>query len=131
MSQILNQTKRPSLIMRMFWWACGADQRILEKCDYREHVKYACLGGIVTTTGLMAGLAGGYAFYTIFQPKGPALESGTDLSTLVLSLLFGVIWGTVIFNIDRFIVASTGKWCDEFGVKNNFFRASKIDAGSG
>jgi hypothetical protein len=109
MSQILNQTKRPSLIMRMFWWACGADQRILEKCDYREHVKYACLGGIVTTTGLMAGLAGGYAFYTIFQPKGPALESGTDLSTLVLSLLFGVIWGTVIFNIDRFIVASTGQ----------------------
>jgi hypothetical protein len=109
MSQILKQTKRPSLIMRMFWRACGADQRILEKCDYREHVKYACLGGIVTTTGLMAGLAGGYAFYTIFQPKGPALESITDIPTLILSVLFGIIWGTVIFNIDRFIVASTGQ----------------------
>ncbi|MBK9488857.1 MAG: DUF4407 domain-containing protein [Haliscomenobacter sp.] len=109
MDQSFNQSKKPGFIMRMFWRACGADQRILEKCDYREHVKYACLGGIVTTTGLMAGLAGGYAFYTIFQPKGPALESGTDISTLVLSLLFGAIWGTVIFNIDRFIVASTGQ----------------------
>lgn len=109
MEQISNHTRKPGFLMKMFWRACGADQRILEKCDYREHVKYACLGGIVTTTGLMAGLAGGYAFYTIFQPKGPALESETDVQTLLLSMVFGVIWGMVIFNIDRFIVASTGQ----------------------
>ena len=26
-----------------------------------------------------------------------------------MSIFFGVIWGLIIFNIDRFIVASTGK----------------------
>lgn len=109
MENISNHTKKPGFLMKLFWRACGADLRILEKCDYREHVKYACLGGIVTTTGLMAGLAGGYAFYTIFQPKGPALEAETDIPTLLLSMVFGVIWGMVIFNIDRFIVASTGQ----------------------
>lgn len=95
--------------MRLFWKACGADSTILSKCDYREHVKYACLGGIVVATGLLAGIAGGYAFYTIFEPKGSAIEQGTDSQTVILAILFGIIWGTIIFNIDRFIVTSTGQ----------------------
>lgn len=99
----------PSSLLRLFWKACGADSNILRKCDYREHVKYACLGGIVVATGLLAGLAGGYAFYTIFEPKGPAIETGTDVKTLIISIIFGIIWGTIIFNIDRFIVTSTGQ----------------------
>lgn len=103
------QKREPGFFMRMFWKACGADRHILEKCGYREHVKYACLGGIVVATGLMAGLAGGYAFYTIFEPKGSALETGTDIPTLIISIIFGIIWGTIIFNIDRFIVTSTGQ----------------------
>jgi len=58
----------------------------------------------------MAGLAGGYAFYTIFAPKdditGDLLVSYPHLT---YSFLFGVIWGLIIYNIDRFIVTSTGK----------------------
>jgi hypothetical protein len=69
----------------------------------------------------MAGLAGGYGFYTIFEPKGSALNSfktasditGTydpiDVATLFKSVMFGAIWGLIIFNIDRFIISSTGK----------------------
>lgn len=57
----------------------------------------------------MAGLAGGYAFYTIFEPKGSAIEYGTDLNTFLSSIGFGIIWGAIIFNIDRFIVTSTGQ----------------------
>jgi hypothetical protein len=77
-----------------------------------ENQKLACifeLGGIVFATGAMAGLAGGYAFYTIFSPKGSALEDSIHLPTVALSFLFGIIWGLMIFNIDRFIVTSTGK----------------------
>ena len=37
------------------------------------------------------------------------VEQSTDFKTVVLSILFGIIWGLIIFNIDRFIVASTGK----------------------
>jgi hypothetical protein len=103
------QPHKPGFFMRLFWKACGADSAILSKCDYREHVKYACLGGIVVATGLLAGIAGGYAFYTIFEPKGSAIEYGTDSQTAILAVVFGIIWGTIIFNIDRFIVTSTGQ----------------------
>ncbi|NRB53340.1 MAG: DUF4407 domain-containing protein [Saprospiraceae bacterium] len=108
-SQNYYKPPKPGPLLKLFWKACGADSSILQKCDYREHVKYACLGGIVVATGLLAGLAGGYAFYTIFEPKGSAIEAGTDTTTLLLSILFGMIWGTIIFNIDRFIVTSTGQ----------------------
>jgi hypothetical protein len=104
-----HRSPKPGFFMRLFWKACGADRSILEQCDYREHVKYACLGGIVVATGLMAGIAGGYAFYTIFEPNSSALETGTDLPVLWISLGFGIIWGAMIFNLDRFIVTSTGQ----------------------
>lgn len=111
------QSPTPSRIMRFLWSAAGADPYLLSRCTYTDHVKYACLGGIVLATGLMAALAGGYAFYIVFSPKGPALtpenielvEQGTDLVTAFLAMVFGCIWGLIIFNIDRFIVASTGK----------------------
>jgi len=69
-----------------------------------------CLGGIVFATGAMAGLAGGYAFYTIFSPKeDTAIQDTVHIPTVLLSIVFGIIWGLMIFNIDRFIVTSTGK----------------------
>ena len=107
---------KASWLMRLFWKAAGADSYILERGTYSDHVKYACLGGIVFATGFMAALAGGYAFYIIFEPKGEAIGAGleslkdsTDLNTAILATIFGIIWGLIIFNIDRFIVASTGK----------------------
>lgn len=104
-------------ITRMLWKAAGADQYILNKATYSDHVKYATLGGIVCSTGFMAAMAGGYAFYVIFSPKvsaisssvDGALNSTTDIPTVLLSIIFAIIWGLIIFNIDRFIVASTGK----------------------
>lgn len=110
-----------SRIMRMFWKAAGADRYILERSTYSDKIKYLCLGGIILATGLMAALAGGYAFYTIFEPRGSAINSfqtaknivGTydqvDGPTMVKTVLFGIFWGLIIFNIDRFIVTSTGK----------------------
>ena len=94
--------------MRMFWR--GADQYLLERSTYSDQIKYFCLGGIVVATGAMATLAGGYAFYTIFSPKNPQtgdmLYSGLEM---FFSCCFGLFWGLIIFNIDRFIVTSTGK----------------------
>ena len=98
----------------------GADRYLLERSTYSDQMKYLCLGGIILATGLMAGLAGGYAFYTIFEPRGSALAFKTvpgiegayehsDISTVIKSSIFGIIWGLIIFNIDRFIVTSTGK----------------------
>lgn len=105
---------------RFLWDCAGGDRFLLERATYSDQVKYMCLGGIVLATGVMASLAGGYAFYTIFAPKsaevldkmktaGNTLEVPTDPLTILLSVIFGIIWGLIIFNIDRFIVASTGK----------------------
>lgn len=95
--------------MRFLWSASGGDRYILERATYSDQVKYMCLGGIIAATGLMAGIAGGYAFYTIFEPRGSALENVFSPSVAIISVLFGCVWGLMIFNLDRFIVSSTGK----------------------
>lgn len=115
------QSPKSTKFMRLFWRASGADRYILERSTYGDQIKYVCLGGIIIATGVMAAIAGGYAFYTIFEPKGSALDSfkavqgvggnydPTDVPTAILSCVFGLFWGAIIFNIDRFIVTSTGK----------------------
>lgn len=102
-------TPKSTAIMRFLWKAAGGDRYLLERATYSDQIKYMCLGGIVFATGAMAGLAGGYAFYTIFEPRGSAIEYSTSWSTTITSIVFGIIWGLIIFNIDRFIVTSTGK----------------------
>jgi len=103
------KSPKPSRMMCFFWKASGGDRYILERSTYSDQVKYMCLGGIIVATGLMAALAGGYAFYTIFEPRGSAIEANTlSWSTSLLSVVFGAFWGLMIFNLDRFIVSSTG-----------------------
>jgi hypothetical protein len=107
----------PKWLSKILWKAAGADEYILKRSTYSDHVKYATLGGIVCATGFMASLSGGYAFYIIFKEKAAAIAENTtnivgqstDINTLILSIFFGIVWGLIIFNIDRFIVASTGK----------------------
>lgn len=43
----------------------------------------------------MASLAGGYAFFTAFK-------------SINLSIFFGIFWGALIFNLDRYIVSTFG-----------------------
>lgn len=111
---------KAGIIKRILWQCAGGDKFLLERATYSDQIKYLCLGGIVLATGMMAGLAGGYAFYTIFAPKtsevvdkikqvGVENTITTDPQTVILSIIFGIFWGLVIFNIDRFIVTSTGK----------------------
>jgi len=118
------KSPKSTWLMRLFWKAAGADRYLLERSTYSDQIKYFCLGGIVVATGVMAAMAGGYAIYTIFEPKGDALDSIVTAEaieagkrakdfihfpTMFISIAFGIVWGLIIFNIDRFIVASTGK----------------------
>lgn len=111
---------KAGIFKKFLWNSAGGDRFLLERATYSDQVKYMCLGGIVFATGLMASLAGGYAFYTIFSPKTADVineiknvngikEIPTDTKTAILAVVFGIMWGLIIFNIDRFIVASTGK----------------------
>jgi hypothetical protein len=133
------QSPEPTWLMKQFWKACGADAYLLQKSTYSDQIKYFCLGGIVVATGVMAAMAGGYAIYTIFEPKGNALDglltakavkSGLNskelihFPTLFISVLFGIIWGLIIYNIDRFIVTSTGKGDGTEAITGKEFRSA-------
>ncbi|MEQ3661654.1 MAG: DUF4407 domain-containing protein [Flavobacterium sp.] len=96
-------------LMRFLWKCAGGDRYLLERATYSDQIKYMCLGGIVLATGAMAGIAGGYAYYTIFEPRGSAIENPIDTTTVISAIIFGLVWGLMIFNIDKFIVTSTGK----------------------
>jgi hypothetical protein len=75
----------------------------------QDRVKYAGIGGIVLCTGLLACFSGGFAFYTIFGPKNNAIHDSFSWGALLGSIIFGIVWGLIILNLDRFIVSSTGK----------------------
>ena len=81
-----------SSIKKFFLFCSGIDQSILEKCPSDEN-KYVGIGATVFFTGVMALFSGGYALYTVFD-------------SWFFALLFGVVWGLMIFNLDRYIVSS-------------------------
>ncbi len=80
---------------RFFWWCAGANIDILEDCP-TDHSKYFGVGGTIVFTALMASFAGGYAFFTAFKDPWT-------------SIFFGIFWGLLIFNLDRYIVSTIGK----------------------
>ncbi len=104
-------TNDPHPITRFLWWCAGADEHFLLSSPMQDRVKYAGIGGIVFCTGLLAAVSGGYAFHTVFGPKGDAIDYSltTSIAVKFATLIFAAVWGIIIFNLDRFIVSSTGK----------------------
>ena len=97
-------------VTKFLWWCAGADQQILLRCPMTDRVKYAGIGGLVFCTGFLAFLSGSFAFYTIFGPKDDAIADKTLTTEFaILSLVFGLVWGIIVLNMDRFIISSTGK----------------------
>lgn len=81
-------------IFKLFLWASGADLEILDQAPTDKN-KYYGIGGTIVFTALMASFAGGYAFFTAFKDT-------------TLSIFFGLFWGALIFNLDRYIVSTFG-----------------------
>ncbi|UZD22520.1 DUF4407 domain-containing protein [Algoriphagus halophytocola] len=82
-------------LTRFFWFCSGANLSILKRSP-TESNKYIGIGATVFFTGVLAALAAGYALFTVFQ-------------TLLPAVCFGILWGLMIFNLDRFIVSSMRK----------------------
>lgn len=81
-------------IENFFLWSSGADLNVLQKVPMEKN-KFLGIGGTIIFTALMASFAGGYAFFTAFE-------------STYLSVPFGIFWGALIFNLDRYIVTSFG-----------------------
>src|SRR6201994_2517011 len=86
-------------VTRFFWFCSGAHVDTLKKYPI-EHNKYVGIGATIFFTALFASLSGGYAMYFVFS--GNAFAVG-------FAILFGLLWGTAIFNMDRYIVSSINK----------------------
>ncbi|KWW51416.1 hypothetical protein AWW69_09755 [Bacillus cereus] len=82
-------------ITGFFLLCSGADRQLLNQCP-TETSKYAGMGATIFFTGLFAALAGGYALFTVFD-------------SVAASVVLGLIWGLMIFNLDRYIISSMRK----------------------
>lgn len=84
------------MLQRFFIFCSGADVDILDPCSAGEKTKYAGIGATVFFTAVMATIAASYALFTVFD-------------TIYTAIFFGIIWGMLIFNLDRFIVSTIKK----------------------
>lgn len=83
--------------MQSFFIFCsGADAELLDQCSAGERNKYAGIGATVFFTALMAFFAASYALFTVFD-------------SYWIAAAFGLVWGLLIFNLDRYIVSTLKK----------------------
>lgn len=92
------------MLKRFFILCSGADKELIATCSDGEQNKYAGIGATVFFTAVMAFIASAYALYTVFD-------------NVYMAVFFGLVWGLLIFNLDRFIVSTIrkkGNFMDEF-----------------
>ena len=82
-------------VKHFFWYCAGVNRQLLDKCP-TDSGKYVGIGATIFFTGLFAAFAAGYALYTVFD-------------SYITASLLGLVWGLMIFNLDRFIVSSMRK----------------------
>lgn len=91
-------------MLKQFFIICsGVDTNLIANCSNGEQNKYAGIGATVFFTAFMATIAASYALFTVFD-------------NVFTSIAFGVVWGLLIFNLDRYIVSTikkTGNIIDE------------------
>jgi len=84
-------------MLKQFFLLCsGADKNLLKDCSEGEQTKFIGIGATVFFTAVMAFIAASYALFTVFD-------------NAYLAMGFGVVWGLLIFNLDRFIVSTIRK----------------------
>jgi hypothetical protein len=87
--------ERPSGFKRFFFACAGAYMRLLEACP-SEHTKYVGIGATIFLTACLAVISGSFAIYTL-------------VPIVPVAVACGLLWGALIFNLDRYIVSSIRK----------------------
>ena len=84
-------------MLKKFFLTCsGVDTTLINDCSNGEQNKYVGIGATVFFTAVMAFIASSYALFTVFD-------------NYFIAAIFGLIWGLLIFNLDRFIVSTIKK----------------------
>ena len=84
-----------SSLTSFFLFCAGADTAILKRTPTDVN-KYAGIGATVFFTGVFAAISGGFALFAVFK-------------SVTVAIAFGILWGLMIFNLDRYIVMSIKK----------------------
>lgn len=90
-----SNSRKPSWMQNFFILCSGADREIINDHP-TEWNKFAGIGATIFLTACLALLSGGYAMHFVFE-------------NVWVSVLFGIFWAIVIFNLDRYIVLSLRK----------------------
>ena len=85
-----NYRQRSNVLNEFLWWCAGVNKQILRQCP-TDYAKYAGAGGTIFFTSVMAVISSSYAIYFVFENR-------------IISVIFGLIWGSLIFNLDRYMV---------------------------
>ena len=88
--------------VKSFFLFCSGSEPLILKRTPTEQNKYAGIGATIFFTGLFAAIAGGFALFSIFK-------------SYFIAIVFGLLWGLLIFNLDRYIVSTMKK-------KGHFFK---------
>ena len=84
-------------MLKKFFLTCsGVDTTLINDCSNGEQNKYVGIGATVFFTAVMAFIASSYALFTVFD-------------NYFIAAAFGLIWGLLIFNLDRYIVSTIKK----------------------
>ncbi len=83
------------LIRWWFWWCAGAKPQIIENLS-SDQEKYLSMGLAIFLTGVVATLTMAYAMNFVFNEP-------------IIAILVGMVWGLVIFNLDRSLTLTMRK----------------------
>lgn len=75
-------------IPNFFLLCSGANKDILNMCPTEKN-KFIGIGTTIFFTAMLSAISGGYAIFFTF-------------GSVLVSLIFGLIWGSMIFSLDRY-----------------------------
>lgn len=100
-----------------FLFCSGVSKSVLDKCPDTEKVKHVSIGASVLFTGVLAMLSSYFAFSLIFEGA-------------YINFFLAFFWGLIIFNLDRYIVATLRKkgdfWREVIQISPRLFLSTLI-----
>lgn len=94
-------SQRKASKINEFLWNCGGlDINLLRMCP-TDWAKKAGMGGTILATSVLAVLSMTFAAYTV-----ASIGNNGGFGVFFIAILLGIIWGLVIFNLDRYLVNS-------------------------
>ena len=89
----MNTINRIGFLNRILLNCAGVSLDIMKKCPRFELTKYVCIGLTIVFTSILAVVSSYFAFSLIFKSTG-------------LIIAASLLWGAIIFNLDRYIVST-------------------------